>query len=146
GSWSVWTSLLCLWIRCTCLPRTPRRPAIRSRGKSMKPLVSILIPAFNAEKWLAQTIRSAVAQRWPRKEVVVIVDEGCRDRTLEVARQMASREVLVVTRPRQTAAGARNDAFSLSQGEYIQWLDRPELLAANKVDTQMEEGQHCRNA
>ena len=41
----------------------------------MKALVSILIPAFNAEKWLAQTIRSAVAQRWPRKEVVVIVDE-----------------------------------------------------------------------
>jgi glycosyltransferase involved in cell wall biosynthesis len=111
----------------------------------MKPLVSILIPAFNAEKWLAQTIRSAVAQRWPRKEVVVIVDEGCRDRTLEVARQMASREVLVVTRPRQTAAGARNDAFSLSQGEYIQWLDADDLLASNKIERQMEEVQRCRN-
>ena len=111
----------------------------------MKPLVSILIPAFNAEEWIGETIRSAVAQKWPRKEVIVVVDEGCRDQTLAVAKQMASHEVHVVTRPHQTAAGARNDAFSLSQGEYIQWLDADDLLASDKIERQMEEVHRCQN-
>ena len=50
----------------------------------MKPLVSILIPAYNAEEWIAETIQSAIAQTWPRKEIIV-VDDGSRDRTAEVA-------------------------------------------------------------
>ena len=55
----------------------------------MAPLVSILIPAYNAERWIGETIRSALAQTWPRKELI-IVNDGSRDRTLEVARQFAS--------------------------------------------------------
>ena len=51
----------------------------------MTPLVSILIPAYNAERWIADTIRSALAQTWPRKEII-IVDDGSRDRTLSIAR------------------------------------------------------------
>ena len=54
----------------------------------MKPLVSILIPAYNAEKWIAETIESAVAQTWERKEII-IVDDGTTGRTLEVARETA---------------------------------------------------------
>jgi glycosyltransferase involved in cell wall biosynthesis len=41
----------------------------------MKPLVSILIPAYNAERWIADAIMSAPAQTWPRKEIIV-VDDG----------------------------------------------------------------------
>ena len=41
----------------------------------MKPLVSILIPAYNAEKWIAETLESAIGQTWPCKEVIV-VDDG----------------------------------------------------------------------
>jgi glycosyltransferase involved in cell wall biosynthesis len=40
----------------------------------MKPLVSILIPAYNAEEWVAEAIESAVAQTWQRKEVIVVND------------------------------------------------------------------------
>ena len=58
----------------------------------MKPLVSILIPAYNAEEWIADTLQSAIAQTWPRKEIIV-VDDGSRDRTAEVARRFASKEV-----------------------------------------------------
>ena len=54
----------------------------------MKPLVSILIPAFNAERWIGETLRSAIAQTWPRKEIIVL-DDGSTDRTAEVARQFA---------------------------------------------------------
>ena len=94
----------------------------------MMPLVSVLVPAYNAEQWIAGTIRSALAQDWPRKEVVV-VDDGSRDRTLAVAREFASREVAVITQENQGAAAARNRAFSVCQGDYIQWLDADDLLS-----------------
>jgi glycosyltransferase involved in cell wall biosynthesis len=106
----------------------------------MKPLVSILIPAYNAEQWIADTIRSALAQTWPRKEII-IVDDGSRDQTLQVARQFASGDLSVIPQENQGAAAARNKAFELSQGDYIQWLDADDLLAPDKIEKQMEAAQ-----
>src|SRR4030095_4184186 len=103
----------------------------------MQPLVSILIPAHNAERWIADTIKSAVAQTWPRKEII-IVDDGSTDDTLAVARRFESDEVQVVTQSNQGAAAARNKAFSLSRGDYIQWLDADDLLPPYKIAHQME--------
>jgi glycosyltransferase involved in cell wall biosynthesis len=103
----------------------------------MNPLVSILIPAYNAETWVADAIKSAMAQTWPRKEIIV-VDDGSTDRTLPVAKQYASRTVSVITQENQGAAGARNSALALAQGDYVQWLDADDLLAPDKVAKQME--------
>jgi glycosyltransferase involved in cell wall biosynthesis len=110
--------------------------------KSMKPLVSILIPAFNAEEWIAGSIKSAIAQSWPRKEII-IVDDGSSDRTLAVARRFAAKDVTVVTQENQGASAARNHALALSQGDYIQWLDADDLLAPDKVARQMEAAEQC---
>jgi glycosyltransferase involved in cell wall biosynthesis len=104
----------------------------------MKPLVSILIPAYNSAPWIAETIRSVVNQTWSNKEIIVVVDDGCTDQTLVVARQFASKTVSVVTRPHQSVAAARNEAFDISQGDYIQWLDADDLLAPNKIALQMQ--------
>ena len=101
----------------------------------MKPLVSILIPAYNAEEFIADAIRSAIAQTWRHKEIIV-VDDGSTDRTAEVARGFASKNVVVVSKENQGAAAARNLAFQLSQGEYIQWLDADDLLAPEKIERQ----------
>jgi glycosyltransferase involved in cell wall biosynthesis len=103
----------------------------------MRALVSILIPAYNADRWIASTIESALGQTWPRKEIIV-VDDGSTDATLAVARQFESNEVRVVTQPNQGAAAARNKAFSLSRGDYIQWLDADDLLSPEKVAHQMQ--------
>jgi glycosyltransferase involved in cell wall biosynthesis len=103
----------------------------------MKPLVSILIPAYNAEAWIADTIRSAINQTWPRKEIIV-VDDGSRDQTFAVARRFASKDVLVVTHENQGAASTRNRALALCQGDFIQWLDADDLLSPDKVETQMD--------
>lgn len=103
----------------------------------MKPLVSILIPAFNAQEWIADTLRSAIGQTWDRKEII-IVDDGSTDRTLDVARQFESDCVKVFTQRNQGAAAARNKAFSLSQGDYVQWLDADDLLALDKIAKQMK--------
>ena len=107
----------------------------------MKPLVSILIPAFNAQETLADAVTSALRQTWPRKEIV-IVDDGSRDHTLSVARRFAGRDVAVVTQANQGAAATRNHAFSLCQGDYVQWLDADDLLAPDKVARQMDALEH----
>lgn len=102
----------------------------------MKPLVSILIPAYNAEKWISDTIKSALGQTWPNKEVIVI-DDGSRDGTLAIARRFESGNVKVVTQENKGACFARNKAFSLAQGDYIQWLDADDLLDPAKIFLQL---------
>jgi glycosyltransferase involved in cell wall biosynthesis len=103
----------------------------------VKPLVSILIPAFNAEEWIADTLRSALSQTWNPKEIIV-VDDGSTDRTLLVARQFESSGVRVYTQANRGAAAARNEAFRLCSGNYIQWLDADDLIAPDKIALQMD--------
>jgi hypothetical protein len=104
--------------------------------RTMKPLVSILIPAYNAEDWIAETIESAVSQTWERKEIIV-VDDGSKDKTFDTARQFRSAGVRVVRQENQGAAAARNKAFSLCEGSYVQWLDADDLLSPDKISRQM---------
>jgi len=102
----------------------------------MSDLVSILIPAYNAERWIGDAIRSCLAQTWPHVEVVV-VDDGSRDTTLQVARSFESSAVKVVTQPNSGAPVARNRAFELAKGSFIQWLDADDLLDPEKIAHQM---------
>jgi glycosyltransferase involved in cell wall biosynthesis len=102
----------------------------------LKPLVSILIPAFNAEAWIADTLRSAIAQTWERKEIIV-VDDGSTDHTLAVATSFERQGVRVFTQPNAGAAAARNEAYRQSRGDYIQWLDADDLLAPDKISLQL---------
>jgi glycosyltransferase involved in cell wall biosynthesis len=110
----------------------------------LKPLVSILIPAYNAQEWIADTLRSAIAQTWEQKEIIV-VDDGSTDQTAAVARQFESDFVRVFSQQNQGAAAARNSAFSLSRGDYIQWLDADDLLSPEKIAKQMEVLHQCQS-
>ncbi len=98
--------------------------------------VSLLIPAFNAERWIGETLQSALAQTWANKEIIV-VDDGSTDRTLAIARQCEGRGVLIIAQENAGAAAARNAAYAASQGEYTQWLDADDLLAPDKIERQM---------
>jgi len=110
----------------------------------MAHLVSILIPAYNAEKWIGDTIQSALNQTWPRKEII-IVDDGSRDNTLRIARAFESASVKVETQKNRGASAARNHALSLAQGNYIQWLDADDLLAPDKISLQLKYVESSRN-
>lgn len=110
----------------------------------MTPLVSILIPAYNAAPWISDTIKSALNQTWPRKEII-IVDDGSCDGTETIARRFASKSVSVISRQNQGASAARNRALELCQGDYIQWLDADDLLSPEKVSRQMTAAQECQD-
>lgn len=103
----------------------------------MTPRVSILIPCHNAGRWVAATLESALAQTWPRTEII-LVDDGSTDDSLAVARAFEPRGVRVVSQPNAGASAARNHALRLASGDYIQFLDADDLLAPDKIARQVK--------
>lgn len=100
------------------------------------PTVSIVIPCYNAEPWVAATLESALAQTCPDKEII-LVDDGSRDRGLDVARSYVSRGVTVIAQANRGAAAARNRGLEVARGEFIQFLDADDLLAPDKIERQL---------
>lgn len=95
-------------------------------------LVSIVIPSYNAERWLAGAIDSALGQTWPSTEVIV-VDDGSRDGSVAVARSFGDR-VQVLTGPNQGPAAARNRGIEVARGRHVQFLDSDDLLLPRKIE------------
>jgi glycosyltransferase involved in cell wall biosynthesis len=110
-------------------------PTTASRHMS-EPLVSILIPCYNAEPWLATTLDSALAQTWPRCEIIV-VDDGSIDGSLSVARRFHSRGVRTFAQPNAGASAARNRALREARGDFLQYLDADDLLSPGKIALQV---------
>ncbi len=102
----------------------------------MPQLVSILIPCFNAERWVAQAIESALAQTWPEKEVIV-VDDGSKDGSLEIIKSFGHR-IRWESGPNRGGNAARNRLLELARGEWLQYLDADDHLLPDKVAQQME--------
>ena len=102
----------------------------------MSALVSVLIPAFNAQRWIGSAIECALDQSWPHKEVIV-VDDASTDDTLAVARSFAGRGVQVISQARRGAAAARNTALRSAQGSYVQYLDADDLIHPDKLSLQL---------
>jgi len=98
-------------------------------------LVSVLIPCFNAERWVAKAIESALAQTWADKEVIV-VDDGSTDGSLEVIRGFGN-AIRCETGPNRGGNVARNRLLDLARGEWLQYLDADDCLLPDKVLSQM---------
>ena len=98
-------------------------------------LVSIIIPCYNAEGYVAQAIDSALAQTYPHKEVIVI-DDGSTDGSLAVIQSFGQR-IRWETGPNRGACAARNRGIELTHGELIQFLDADDLLHPEKLQRQV---------
>ena len=101
--------------------------------------VSIIIPAFNAERYLGAALESVLAQTYPHWEALVVVDGGCRDGTERVAREYAAKDVRikVIMGPHERMGAARNRGIAAAQGGYIAFLDADNLLAPGKLKDQV---------
>jgi hypothetical protein len=112
------------------------RELVMSAPSGGAPLVSILIPAYNAESFLADCIESALAQTYPATELVV-VDDGSTDGTLAIARRYESSKVKIISQPNGGQPAAYNTAASEAQGAYFQYLDADDLLHPEKIGKQI---------
>jgi GT2 family glycosyltransferase len=99
-------------------------------------LVSILIPAYQSERYVGEAIESALAQTHRPIEVVV-VDDGSADDTLAVAQRYEAAHpgtVRVIAQANAGACAARNHAFRASSGAYVKFLDADDALAPHALE------------
>lgn len=111
---------------------------------SSSELISIMMPAFNAEKYIASAIQSIVNQSYPEWELIV-VNDGSTDRTAQIVEKFTDSRIHVIHQENQGEAVARNTAMAAMNGQYIAFLDsddqfQPEFL--QKMITYLQENPH----
>jgi glycosyltransferase involved in cell wall biosynthesis len=97
--------------------------------------ISLLIPCYNAERWIGQAIESALLQTYPDKEVIV-ADDGSTDRSLQIIKTFGD-SIRYETGPNRGGNVTRNRLLELSSGDYVQYLDADDYLLPNKIENQV---------
>ena len=115
--------------------RTETRGPIEAglRRADVPGLVSVIIPAFNAARWIGETVASVRDQTYAPVEVIVS-DDGSTDDTPALADAIADR---VVRGHGGGPGGARNAGMNVARGEFLQFLDADDLLGPDKIARQV---------
>ena len=100
------------------------------------PKVSIILPAYNGEKFIAEAIDSVLNQTYGDFEIIV-VNDGSTDRTAEILSKYGGK-IRVISQANAGIAQARNVAISNSKGEYLAFLDQDDIWLEDKLEKQME--------
>ena len=101
----------------------------------MNPLVSVIIPAYNCERFLRDAVKSVLDQKYSPLEII-IVDDGSTDGTANVAKSFTE-TVRYLHQTNQGPAAARNRGIEHAQGSLIAFADADDLWPANKLDQQL---------
>lgn len=100
--------------------------------------ISIAIPFYNAEKYLADAIRSVFAQTYQNWELILI-DDGSTDKSLEIAKSIKDPRVRVLSDGKNKKLGARlNEITQLAQYDYIARMDADDLMSPQRIEKQLE--------
>lgn len=105
----------------------------------MDSLISIIMPAYNAERYVEAAIASVHEQTYANWELIVI-DDGSTDKTAEIVRRLADSDTRIkyFHQSNQKVAQARNNGISLSKGELIAFLDSDDLWVPEKLELQQK--------
>lgn len=100
----------------------------------MQPLISIIIPAYNAEKTLWKCLNSIIEQTWPRWEVI-LVDDGSSDNTLDIGHEYAAHDprFVVYHKTNGGQSSARNLGLEHISGEYFTFVDSDDYIYPNML-------------
>ncbi len=100
--------------------------------------VSILIPAYNAERYIAETIESILVQTYPNFELLII-DDGSTDNTLAIIKSYAEKDqrIKVITQANSGIPNTLNKGIELSKNEWICRMDADDLMMPNRIERQL---------
>ncbi len=101
------------------------------------PLVTVVIPVFNAAHLVGEAVASALAQTWPAVEVVVVDDGSEDDPAGALAEAIRSGRVRVVRQENRGAAGARNTGVAEARGVFVHFLDADDALDTDAVERKL---------
>lgn len=101
------------------------------------PLVSVLMPAYNAGRYVGQSIESVLSQTLEDLELI-IVDDGSTDESIAIARSYRDRRIRIVHHERNLGlAAARNTCLNSASGEYVAWLDADDRCHPDRLEAQV---------
>ncbi len=101
------------------------------------PLISVIIPTYNGEKTIIETIESVLNQTFQDFELIVIND-GSQDSTLEIVSCIQDSRMKVLSYPNAGLAASRNRGISHAVGEYISFIDDDDLWTPDKLEAQLK--------
>lgn len=101
------------------------------------PFVSIIIPAYNAEKYIARSLKSALDQTYKNIEIIVI-DDGSIDKTAEIVKSFSDPRIRYLYQENKNVGAARNYGIKESRGKYITFLDADDEYLPEKVAKEVE--------
>ena len=103
------------------------------------PLVSAIVPAYNAARFITPTLESILSQTYQNIEVIV-VDDGSKDETPEIVRQFAAKDsrVTLIQQANAGVAAARNCAIQNSKGEFVAAIDADDIWYPQKIEKQIQ--------
>lgn len=99
-------------------------------------LVSVIIPNYNSSKFIRETLNCVFNQTYDNIEIL-IVDDGSTDGSFELISGIDDHKIILVKNPKKGACAARNFGLSMSNGDYIQFLDADDLIDENKIENQV---------
>ena len=107
--------------------------------RSGPPLVSVIMPVFNAEQWLDEALSSALTQSFPFLEIIV-VNDGSTDGSLAIARNRSrsDRRIRIIDQANAGLPNARNRGLALARGAYLALLDADDAWLPNHLQTAMQ--------
>jgi glycosyltransferase involved in cell wall biosynthesis len=100
------------------------------------PKVSVLIPCFNAERFIGETLESVLSQTAPGIEIIV-VDDGSTDRSRDVVCSFMRPNLRLVEQVNRGQTAALNKCLEYATGDYIQYLDADDLIEPDKIERQI---------
>jgi glycosyltransferase involved in cell wall biosynthesis len=113
---------------------------IKNTTLASQPLVSVLIPAYNASSYVYSTIESVVNQSYRNLEII-ICDDASTDDTTEIVKKFMKKDKrikLYVNKSNFYIAGNRNNLLSYAKGEFIAWMDADDISRSNRIEKQLE--------
>jgi len=124
---------------CYCVDKLAHSPFTQPGLKLDIPLVSAVLPAYNAERFIAQTLASVQRQSYRNLEILV-VDDGSTDRTAHIIAMAAELDgrIKLLTQDNRGAAAARNLGIQKARGEFIAPIDSDDLWYPDKIALQVE--------
>jgi glycosyltransferase involved in cell wall biosynthesis len=102
----------------------------------MNPKVSVIIPVYNSERFIKETIESVLNQTCQDFEIIII-DDGSIDKSAEIIKSFTDRRILYIYQKNEGVSAARNKGISASKGEYIAFLDHDDLWLPKKLEEQI---------
>ena len=107
--------------------------------KPNHPLISIIIPVYNAEKYLAEAIESILSQKYKNFEIILI-DDGSKDKSFDIIIKYVQnhKNIISVSQDNSGPSAARNNGIQSAGGGYITFLDSDDYWAASCLHTQIQ--------